>query len=304
MRIQIANHQDKADALIHAITAAGHEIVLSNPDILLIDFDGPFVHYPKTIERAYEQGAEVYLYSHGGHPITAWDGIWTPSDRVSAYLAQTPGQKRVMEAYGYPYPIHVIGWHYSELLPFEKTPAKKVLFAPWHPQGTGWLIDEGKEANERIFRQLLRMPDIELTCRFVFRLEDNRIPFVEGVRYEKSDRTLTGAIASIKAADVVVSYGTLAYLAVALGKPTIMYGQDCHPYDGYSEATKCYVKSWEKYKDIMHYPHDGSRLGDIGMYYLLKQGCLVEATKWRQEFIGEAFDASAFVALLEKLKHG
>ena len=116
LRIQVINHQDKADVLIQAITDAGHEIVSDNADLLLIDFDGPVAHYPKRIERAYEEGADVYLYSHGGHPITAWDGVWTPSDKIAGYLAQTPGQKAVMEAYGYPHPIRVIGWHYSELL--------------------------------------------------------------------------------------------------------------------------------------------------------------------------------------------
>lgn len=304
MRIQVVNHQDKADVLAAAILAAGHEIVTDNADLLLIDFDGQLAHYPRTIERAYEQGADVYLYSHGGHPLTAWDGIWTPSDKIAGYLAQTPGQKHVMEAYGYPHPISVIGWHYSELLPFKQTAGKRILFAPWHPQGTGWLIEEGKEANRGIFEQLLKLPDIELTVRYVYRLEDNNIPFVDGVRYEASNRTLTGAAEAIKGADVVVSYGTFAYLAVALGKPMVMFGQNCRPYDGYSEETKRYVKHWEAYREMMHYPHDASDLGDLGFDWLLRYGCQTEAAKWREEFIGKAFDASAFVRLLEGLKNG
>ena len=303
MKVQIRDHQDKARALREALIKGGHEIVHRNADILLIDFDGPIAHYPKTIERAYEEGADVYLYSHGAHPITAWDGIWTPSERVSAYLAQTPGQKHVMEAYGYPYPIHVIGWHYCQQRPFQPTAGRKVLFAPWHPQGTGYLPPDGRRANAEIFDKLAQLDTIQLKVRHVGPLEWNCIPEIDGVEYEPSDKTLAGSIASILASDVVVSYGTLAYLAVALGKPTIMYGQDCMPYDGYSEETLRYVKHWEKYRDLMHYPHDADGLGVYGLNFLIHTGAQVEATKWRQEFIGEQFDGPKFCALIEELDY-
>lgn len=302
MKIQISDHQDKADGLRHALKAAGHEIVYTHPDVLLIDFDAPIAHYPRTIERAYEMGANVYLYSHGAMPLTAWDGIWAPSDRISGFFAQTPGQKAVMEAYGYPHPIHVIGWHYSEQRTFTPTDGKRVLFAPWHPQGTGWLLDDGKEANRRIFEQLLAIPNIELTVRHILSLDKNNLYEADGVNYEDSQRTLSGTIKSILAHDLVVGYGTLAYVAVALGKPTVMFGQNCKPYDGYSEETLRYVEHWDDYREIMHYPHDVSRLGPHGFLFALKKACREEATDWRRTFIGDQFDGATFVALLERLE--
>ena len=300
MKIQISDHQDKAEALRRALLNAGHEVVYTSPDIMLIDFDGPLAHYPRTIERAYEQGADIYLYSHGAMPLTCWDGIWTPSEQISGFFAQTPGQKAVMEAYNYPHPVHVIGWHYSEQRPFTPTDGKRVLFAPWHPQGTGWLLDEGKEANRRIYEQLLTMP-IELTVRHVLSLDKNNLWEAEGVEYEQSNKMLGEAIKSILAHDLIVGYGTFAYLAIALGKPTVMFGQNCVPYDGYNPETLQYVKHWDTYRELMHYPHDVSRLSRHGFWFALKKACQEEATEWRRMFIGEQFDGAAFVALLEKL---
>jgi len=128
MRVQVNNHQDKADHLIRAIFWGGHQVVQDHADLFLVDFDGPVAHYPKIIERAYQEGAEIYLYSHGAMPLTCWDGIWTPGGYTRGYLAQTPGQKQVMAAYDYPIPIHVIGWHYCEQAPFQETEGKRVLF--------------------------------------------------------------------------------------------------------------------------------------------------------------------------------
>lgn len=301
MKIQLSDHQDKAYQLRQAILDAGHEVVESYADLLLIDFDGPIAYYPRVIEEAYAQGADVYLYSHGAMPLTCWDGVWKPHPYTRGYLAQTPGQKRVMEAYGYPNPIHVIGWHYCEQLPFRPTEARNVLFAPWHPQGTGFLLPEGQVANKAIFSNLVNIQGINLRVRLVGRAEQNNIEIVDHVEYEPSNRSLSGAVASILKADLVVGYGTIAYLAVALGIPTIMYGQNTEPYDGYSPETLKYVKNWHLYRDIMHYPFDADGLGIDELTELMSFAAQHEAAAWREEFIGQQWDKAKFVALLEQL---
>ena len=301
MKIQISDHQDKAYHLRRAIQQAGHQVVDSYADLLLIDFDGPIAHYPKVIEQAYAQGAEVYLYSHGAMPLTCWDGIWKPHEYTRGYLAQTPGQKRVMEAYGYPYPVHVIGWHYCKQHSFAPTEARNVLFAPWHPQGTGYLPPEGEVANRATFSNLTQIKGINLRVRLVGLAEHNNIDVLDSVEYEPSNRSLAGAVASIEKADLVVGYGTIAYLAVALGKPTIMYGQNTEPYDGYSPETLKYVKNWGLYRDVMHYPYDADGLNVEELSELISFAAQHEATTWRKEFIGNQWDQPGFVYLLEQL---
>jgi hypothetical protein len=301
MKVQICDHQNKSAALREAIISAGHEIVAHNANILLVDWDGPIYHYPRIIERAFEEGANVYVYSHGAMPITAWDGVWQPSNSISGYLAQSVGQKWVMETYGYPHPIHVIGWHYSEQRPFKVVnKIEKILFAPWHPHGDGWILPEGKALNTQIFENLLQLP-YQVTARIIHSIEANGLHEARRVTFQESNRTISQSIEAIEQHDLVIAYGTLAYLAIALGKPTVVYGQDVCPQDGYSLETVKYVKSWDKYREYMRYPYDASNLGPLGMDWVMQQACQTEAQDWRERFIGKQFDPAEFVNLLERL---
>lgn len=299
MRIQISDYQSKASALTKALKDAGHELVKSWPDILLIDHDLPVANYRKTVERAYSEGSHVVLYSHGAPVITSWDGIWEPSDYVSGYVAQSPGQKHVMEQYNYPYPIDVIGWHYCAIKPFKPTTIKTVLFAPWHPHSDGWMIPEGKRLNTSVYSRLMEMP-YKLYVRHVRAIEHNGIEMRGGVEYQHSDMSIAGAVKAIDAVDMVVTnMGTLACLAVARGKPLVVFGQDICPHDGYSPISLRYVNNWDLYRDYLRYPYDISASKPKATQNIIEQAAQNEAAEWREKFIGQPFDASAFVALME-----
>jgi len=298
MKFAVHNHQGKADALIAALEAGGHELVKNGAvDFLMIDFDGPGM-YERMIEKHVIKGAKIFLYSHGAMPLCGWDGIWEPSDRVSAYLAMTPGQAEVMRRHGYPHDIHVIGWHYCDILPFQPVAKpKKILFAPWHPHSTGYLMAEGKELNHRIFEELIGMlPEIELTVRHLRTLHQNGLWEEPGVHYIQvyPDNSTD----DIDEADLVISHGTFAYLAIARGKRTIMYGQDVRPHDGVMPDKLRFVASWEKYKDYVRYPyhyHPGEKLS-----YLFAWN-RINPWQWKHEFIGSQFDPTAFCGLIEEL---
>ncbi len=300
MKIAVNNHQNKANKLIAALEAGGHEITKSPmADVLLIDFDGMVSFYPEMIERYAGMGAKVLVYSHGAMPITAYDGIWEPSDRVSAYLAMTPGQKEVMEAYGYPYPIHVIGWHYCDILPFQAChEPKKVLFAPWHPHENGYLHPDRKWCNVDVFHEL-RWMGYELTVRHIRTLYQNGLNHVDGVEYVMGHAD--NSTKEIDEADLVIAEGTFAYLAVARGKPTVMFGQDLIPLDGYRDEMIKKVKSWEKYKDIMRYPYD---VKDGALYQVIEAACNSEPVEWKEKLIGTEMDGQEFCLLVEELAGG
>jgi hypothetical protein len=299
MRVAINNHQGKANGLQKALEDAGHTIGKDYCDVLLIDFDGPVSHYEYTIERHVIQGAKVFLYSHGAMPIVAWDGIYEPSERVSAYLAQSPGQKAVMEAYGYPHPIHVIGWHYCKILPWKPAKeVKRVVFAPWHPHanGFGWLDPKRRELNGQIFEDLLKLDGIELTARCIGTPHKNGLREVDGVNYVKAYPD--GSTLEIDWADLVIAEGTYAYLAIARGKPTVMFGQDMHPQDGDTPEMVRYVENWDLYRDLMRYPFD---FGDGRLSKTLLGASRTEPVEWKGTFIGETFEPVRFVTLLESL---
>lgn len=300
MRFQVNDYQNKATLLVKAMREAGHELVGSYPDILLADVDFPVAHYPAMLEKAYSEGGKTVLYSHGAPVITAWDGVWEPSDYVFSYLAQSPGQKHVMELYGYPYQIDVIGWHYCQTKKF-KSPRKinNVLFAPWHPHSDGWMIPEGRALNAAVFERLIDMP-YSLTVRHVRKLAYNGLWELHGVEYDQSDMSIAGSVKAIDAADIVVTnYGTLASLAVARGKPLVVFGQDVRPHDGYSPKTLRYVKSWDAYREYMRYPYDITTLKPKASIHLLEYAAGNEVEEWRERFIGQPFHAGEFVKLME-----
>lgn len=304
MKIQVNDYQKKASLLVKALKDAGHEIVKSWPDVLLIDVDFPVSHYPRIIEKAYSEGARVVLYSHGAPVITAWDGIWEPSDYVSKYFAQSPGQKHIMEQYSYPYPIDVIGWHYCKTKPFkEADKIETILFAPWHPHSDGWLMPQARRLNTQVYAQLVDMQldmPYKLLVRHVRTVAQNGLAQNDSVEYQYSDMSIEGAVKAIDSVDVIVTnMGTLACLAVARGKPLVVYGQDICPHDGYNIETLRYVNNWDLYKDYLRYPFDISDKKPRATQNIIKMAAGVEAHGWREKFIGDAFDPARFVALME-----
>jgi hypothetical protein len=248
---------------------------------LLIDCDFPVANYPLIIQQAYETGAEVVLYSHGAPVITAWDGIWKPGPLTRFYLAQSHGQKWVMETYGYSKPIKVIGWHFCEQREFQPCDdVKNILYAPEHPHSNGYMLAEARELTEKVYKDLLDMP-------------------FDVIRHE-GPVSLDESIKAIDKTDLVVTYpGTFAALAIARGKPVVMYAQNICPHDGYSDVMLKYVKKWDLYRDFMRYHYDISDTTGSITESIIRRAGIIEETDWRNKFIGEQMKPEI---LLEALK--
>ena len=302
MKVQVHNWQHKADNIIAALTKAGAKIVKYDPDILLIDFDAAIKYYTEKIEDAYQAGAEVALYSHGAPAILAYDMIWDPDPRSRVFLAQSEGEKTVMQAYGYPHPIEVIGWHYCRTKKFKPVKnIKGILFAPWHPHGDGYLMPQAKQANIDTYDKLKATP-YPLTVMHVGKLVDNGLKHDPEVTYIQSEKNVNFSLEHIDQADVVIAnLGTVASLAVARGKPMVAYGQDIRPHDGYSDEDLAFVRNWEKYRDILRYPYDISDLKPRASQHLIEHAAQYEAQEWRERFIGNQLDADKLVSVLERI---
>jgi len=302
MKIQVHNWQHKANNLISALTRMGVEIVKDKPDIYIIDFDGAVPYYTSKIEKAFQSGAEIVIYSHGAPVIVAWDRVWEPDARVKLFLAQSEGEKAVMESYGYPHPIEVIGWHYCRKKKFKPVKnIKNILFAPWHPSGSGYLVPLGKKVNADTFDKLRSMP-FNLEVMYIGDIRQNGLNFSNDVTFTASKKDVNFSLPIIDKADLVVTnLSTVASLAVARGKPMVAYGQDIKPHDGSSEDNISYVKNWDKYRDMLRYPYDISNLKPKASQYLVEHAALHEATEWRDKFIGDPLDADKLIAVLENI---
>lgn len=303
LRVQIHNWQGKANELVAALKRQGAEIVATHPDVLLIDFDAAVPYYTKKIEAAYQQGAEIALYSHGAPVITAYDRVWEPDPRVRVYLAQSQGQKEVMQAYGYPHPIEVIGWHYCKTKPFKPvSEIKNILFAPWHPHSDGYMQPAQKQANTEVYDKLSQMP-YKLTVMHIGDLRYNGLREEQHITYIRSKMINQHSVSEIDKADVVVAnyVGTFGALAVARGKPTVIYGQNIRPHDGYCDADITYVKNWDKYRDLLFYPHDISELKPKATQNMIQYAARHEAKEWREKFIGDPLDEVKLYEILNSL---
>lgn len=291
MRIAISDHQGKSAALRSALARAGHLIVERErpADALLIDVDYPVGHYKPLIQKHRARGAKIYLYSHGANPNLGWDGLWPESGLVDGLFAMTPGQAAVLQLYGYTAPVHVIGWHLCKIKPF--TPAARlrfIVFGPWHPHSNGWLAPAAKAVNAAAFKQLLSLAKRHKATLLVRHLglladsgleEDPRAVFIQG----RPDQSTN----EIDAADLVVSCGTFAYLAVARGRPTYFIGQDLRPFESHAYGHHIEVRSWEKYRDYMRFPYE---LGQAEIDQVMSAGPL----DWKRKFIGVQFNPIQF----------
>lgn len=289
MRFVIRAHQGKEKPYRAALRTAGH-IETQPSDVMLVDYDCPHPAYTPWHELARRENLVLVAYPHGFVTTMLQDLILEPVE-VAASFVSGEGQKTLMEAYGYPNPIEVIGWPGPRNLA-EPRELSRVVFAPHHPLGGGFMSDEAREGNAAALALLLE-EDCELVVRYIGTLAENGLTREPGVRYVQG--TMDG---TVTVGDVVVAGGTYAADCLALGIPVVMYDQD-QEWRFHSEADDLngYPEGWETWREFTHYPYDLDR----GV-------CLVaaadpnppEVQRWKDCFMGECFDREKFVAAVER----
>jgi hypothetical protein len=295
------NHQGKADAYIRAMTARGWQETKDPGEARFIFSDSNVLHRGKSLE-VYGRRAKVFIYPHAARPNIFWDFPGQDfAGRIDCHFVAAPGHAQVMKAYGFPHPIEVIGWSLSRILPFQpKKELKRILFGPIHPNSNGFLCALDRSLNRRAFETLLKVSDIcnaELIVRHIGDLKVNNIWKAGGVTYIEGQKDQSTN--EIDRADLVVSHQTFAYLAVARGIPTLMMGEADPPRWGGTEEALKYVKSWEKYKDLLMYPLDLLSAADP-IALIESATCSDEAIRdWRESMIGRPFDTTRFADTLE-----
>lgn len=174
---------------------------------------------------------------------------------------------------------------------------KRVLFAPIHPAG-GRLRPEALKANKDIFKELKhvqRAMDLEVTVRYIDDLDK------QGLRPYSAFTWIEGApdgsTKEIDEADVVIAEGTMMYLAVARGKPTIGINQHL-PCRANKNCEKYTPHNWDRYGPEIAYPinYQQGRLGE-----LIELAAAEEQAEWRERCIGESMDPYKFSATVEEI---
>jgi hypothetical protein len=283
---------------VKALVDAGHYQAdnMGGSSFLLIDID---VLARRRYINHYEiTGEPVFLYPHTGRPVLQWDGMYEPHPHVTAIFTIAQGGADIPRKYGFTEkPIHPVGWTFCELKPFQPCEyPKKVLYAPIHVNGNGFMTKRERLTNAEAFKKLLKVDDIELTVRYLHYLEWNGLWEADGVTYVQGEPDQSTK--EIDEADVVISHQNMGYLAVARGKPTLFMAEDNVPISGSSPTNVMTVKMWEKYKDDIMFPLDILK-GDTRELLNEAGKDNNEVAKWREKFIGEPFDPALFVRTLE-----
>ena len=303
-RYYVHPHQNKERVFIEALQVAGYVPLQSLRAMhavrfALLDHDvGALGNgHLRHLEEFHRRKIPVFMYPHAARPMVIWDGMYRlwPHTRCSFVIGE--GHREVMERFGYPIPTEIVGWTLSEIKPFQPVErVHSILFAPIHSGRLKCEMDV--EINRQAYKRLLdycRQTGAQLTVRHIGDIEKSGISMVSGVTYVRGRKD--GSTRDIERADLVVSHQTYAYMAVALGKPTLMMGEDVPPRSGDK-----YVASWDLYKDIFMYPLDILSVSgkDIGRLIEIAAECDRLIADWRDRMIGRAFDGPAFVKKLEK----
>ncbi len=308
-RYCLVEHQYKAKAFSEALWRVGFRghRRLDDARFLLIDhefsglFAGTTVKWREQVVKAGEMGIPIFVYPHSVRPNVPYDltDYWYP---VSTLFTIGEGHARVLDMIGYPNPVEVVGWPYGEIRDFDPPSHDgklKVLFAPIHPVGNIWLPDDEKELNARTLRLLLELTDrIDLTVRFIGKLAANGLWVDTRALYKKA--LPDGSTDDVERADVVIAAFTMAYTAIALGKPLVMLGEGIRPHNSPRGNGKLvYARNWEVYRDYMRYPYNVEDCKTSKSLWSTIQKAIAgsaQVRNWRERFIGEPFNGPKFVA--------
>lgn len=291
MRYALHNHQDKARAYIDALDKhhSREPFELYNK----VDFvftDNDIRGRRGQLKRYLDNGVDTFfVYPHTGRPNLVND-INPAWEHTTAHFVPSEGHARVMRAYGYPRPIHIVGWHLCEIREFQKRERpEKVLFAPIHYR----CADVDKHANEQAYLTLCDLAiagTIELTVRHCGELEKIGIVPAQHPNIRYTEARLEPSTKQIDKADVVVAHQTFLYLAAARGIPAVGMGTRLPAHIIPGEEV-IFAHNWDDYVDIMAYPMDIQEGPDV-----LWKAVDADPVSWKNRMIGEPFDEELFLA--------
>lgn len=293
-------HQGKENALLKVLRARGYaqtqtptnrtDLVLSDAAIL-----GRVTRF-ETMHRVNPQ-APIIVFPHAARPDLTYDAF-SGSGLVTATLVVSDEHAEILRIIGHKEPLHPIGWSICPVREFTPRSPENVLFAPIHPRNSAM----DKKVNQATFDKLLplaRAGRIKLTVRFIPTMEENGIAPVEHPNITYTSGSKNGDYSDAELTGVVVSHQTYAWMAVALGVPTVMMAEDMPTHWEPSPGKLRIAKTWDAYKHLLKYPLDILAIEDT-MKLLERAASTDEDVRdWKRRMIGEPFDGDRFMQIVE-----
>lgn len=304
----VYNHQGKANAYAKALSernyfqkpSSTHTANLIGVKFVLTDSD--ILHRVRNLEKArVKAGVErFFVYGHAARP-NLFNDIYPAYPHTTAQFVAAEGHVEIKRRFGYPKPLHVVGWHLCPILPFvPRENPRNILFAPIHPRNA----DIDKKVNRAAFERLAKLAiedAIHLTVRYITDLGLSGLDYVQHKNIEYIQGDLYNGPSSDEMtlrADLVVGHQTFAWKAAAMGVPTLMMGEQENPTHIMTNPIR-FVNSWDKYKDLLCFPLD--ILCEDDTMALIKRAANSdeEIRLWKSRMIGKPFDPQLFVSTIE-----
>jgi hypothetical protein len=279
------DHQGKSRMLCRTLLDAGWaHTEPEQADVLLIDIDDPDA--PGRGDLISRSHGLVVLYPHGALPT--YLGFYKPEERIDIQLVHGSHTVWMLENLGLWRVVKAVGWSYSPWVDYQP-PAKvdRVLFGPIHPYGSGELDEPYKRENARVFAALQEL-DVEVTVQMFGSAQTNGLPEPLGAVAVRSSLLVDWRW--VDQADLVVAEGTLACLALARGKPVVMFGQSLPQLDEHDRPKTGVTVRFPRY------PVD---FDDGLLPELFAAACADVGGWWRDGFVGGPFNTDAFLDVLE-----
>jgi hypothetical protein len=140
-----------------------------------------------------------------------------------------------------------------------------------------------------------------VTVRIFGTIEQNGLYKSDGVQFENAAvatrytaaLSTRASIESIDRNDLVISCNTFGYLALARGKPTILYGNTS------PRTREGGVNNYHLYKHLIDFPNP---LESLTIDEVLGAGSIInaEVEEWKSKTIGGQFDVEKFLSIIKE----
>lgn len=302
--VAVLGNGTSGDAYAQALVKARWRLTApQHADVFLVDYPVEFWGDRwQWIRDTKAAGGVVGEIPHGMMPMVTLDGAVDYHPDVDFSVVPADGWVDLYRAMGIDRDMIVAGWSMTPLADWRPLPRKvgRVLFAPIHPNtgdGGKTTLPWAQRENELTYRLLCAATGVKKTVRFYGDEIANGIHRrVNGVEYVKVEQLAGPDWSEIDEADLVISYGSFLFMALARGVPAVAIA-DVPPIrdDGTVVA-----RNFEAWRHLWEYPVKVGDSPSLAGLIQLTRDREPEIRAWRDRYVGEEFDAARFAVELER----
>ena len=295
----LLKNRDAGNAFHKALIEAGYvETDIDHADMIFTDFERPIIRAVKD--------RPIFIYGHTPYSFYLYDGKqWLDPIPVACNFVCAEVGVMAMKSYGYPYRVEAVGFSRCEVKPFTPTKGKNLLYASAHLLGSKkvWPHPGDLEMhlramkwiakNRGYFDRVIVNYSVSLEANALEKFTGIGIEFIELGEHSQLSAELAGR--QFENIDLVISCNTFAYLALAKGVPTLMFGfeKDAPTLRSSTGGGRHY----DLYKPYFDFPLALEEMSAEEVLDLrLAPNAQVEA--WKKMNIGESFDAGKFISVV------